>query len=34
MIDCRGVNKNGPGRFRSEANNPNKQVSYFIGQNN
>ena len=34
MIDCRGVNKNGLGRFRSEANNPNKQVSYFNGQNN
>ena len=33
MIDCR-EDKNGPGRFRSEANNPNKQVSYFNGQNN
>ena len=21
-IDCKGVNKNGPGRFRTEANNP------------
>ena len=23
-IDCSGINKNGPGRFRTEANNPDK----------
>ena len=34
MIECSGINKNGPGRFRTEANNPNKQVCYFNGQNN
>ena len=28
-IDCSGVNKNRPGRFRTEANNPDKQVCYF-----
>ena len=33
-IDCSGVNKNGLGRFRTEANNPEKQVSYFNGGNN
>ena len=33
-IDCSGVNKNGSGRFRTEANNPDKQVCYFNGQNN
>ena len=33
-IDCTGVNKNGPGRFRTEANNPHKQVCYLNGQNN
>ena len=32
-IDCSGVNGNGPGRFRTEANNPDKQVCYFNGQN-
>ena len=34
IIDCSGVNKNGPGRFRTEANNPEKQVCYFNMQNN
>ena len=33
MIDSSGVNKNGPGRFRTEAN-PDKQVCYFNWQNN
>ena len=33
-IVCSGINKNGPGRFRTEANNPDKQVCYFNGQNN
>ena len=33
-IDCSGVNKNESGRFRTEANNPDKQVWYFNGQNN
>ena len=33
-IDCTGVNKNGPGRFRTEANNPDKHVCYLNGQNN
>ena len=28
MIDSSGINKNGPGRFRIEAN-PDKQVCYF-----
>ena len=28
-----GVNKNGHGRFRTEANNPEKQFCYFNGQN-
>ena len=28
-IDCRYVNKNGPGRYRSSVGNPEKQVSYF-----
>ena len=32
--DCSGVNKNGPGRFRTEGNNLDKQVCYFNGQNN
>ena len=25
-IDCNGVNKNGPGRYGTKANNPDKQV--------
>ena len=33
-IDCSGINKNGPGRFRTEANNPDKQVCYFNRQKN
>ena len=33
-IDCSGINKNGPDKFRTEANNPDKQVCYFDGQNN
>ena len=28
-IDCSGVNKNGPGRYRTQADNPDKQVYYF-----
>ena len=28
-IDCRGRNKNGPGRYQTQASNPEKQVSYF-----
>ena len=28
-IDCSGVNKNGPGRYRTEADDPEKQVRYF-----
>ena len=30
-IECSGVNGNGPARFRTEANNPDKQVCYFNG---
>ena len=29
IIDCGYLNKNGPGRYRSSADNPEKQVSYF-----
>ena len=28
-IDCSGVNKNGPGRYRTAADDPEKQVRYF-----
>ena len=28
-IDCGYINRNGPGRFRSQADNPEKQVCYF-----
>ena len=28
-IDCGYINKNGPGRYRSSAENPEKQVCYF-----
>ena len=28
-IDCDYINKNGPGRYRSPADNPQKQVCYF-----
>ena len=28
-IDCSGTNKNGPGRYRTQAGNPEKQVFYF-----
>ena len=28
-IDCRYIDQNGPGRFRSHAENPEKQVCYF-----
>ena len=27
--DCSGVNKNRPGRYRTQADNPDKQVCYF-----
>ena len=27
--DCGYINKNGPGRYRSSADNPEKQVCYF-----
>ena len=33
-IDCSGINKNGQGRFRTEANKPEKQISHFNAQNN
>ena len=33
-IDCSGVNDNGSGRFTTEANDLDKLVSYFNGQNN
>ena len=33
-IDCSGVDKNEPGRFKTEANNLDKQIFYFNGQNN
>ena len=32
-IDCSYTNKNGPGRFRTQAENPEKQVCYFGKQN-
>ena len=28
-IDCSNVNQNGPGRYRTEADDPEKQVYYF-----
>ena len=28
-INCSGVNKNGSGRYRTQADNPDKQVCYF-----
>ena len=28
-IDCSGVNKNAPGRYRTQAGDPEKQVCYF-----
>ena len=28
-IDCSGVNKNGPGRYRTQADDPEKKVCYF-----
>ena len=28
-IDCSGINKNGPGRYGTKADNPEKQVCYF-----
>ena len=28
-IDCGGLNKNGPGRYRTQADDPEKQVCYF-----
>ena len=28
-IDCTNVNRNGPGRYRTKADNPEKQVCYF-----
>ena len=33
-IDCGYINKNGPGRYRSSADNPEKQVCYFNKPNN
>ena len=33
-IDCGYKNKNGPGRYRSSADNPEKQVCYFNKPNN
>ena len=32
-IDCGYINKNGPGRYRSSADNPEKQVFYFNKRN-
>ena len=32
-IDCSYLNKNGPGRFRTKAENPEKQVCYFAKPN-
>ena len=32
-IDCSFVNKNGPGRFRTQVDNPEKQVCYFTKLN-
>ena len=32
-LTCSGVNINGPGRFRTKADNPDKQVRHFIAQN-
>ena len=28
-IGCSGVNKNGPGRYRTQADDPDKQACYF-----
>ena len=28
-VDCSGIDKNGPGRYRTKADNPEKQVCYF-----
>ena len=28
-IDCSGGNKNGPGRYRTQADDPEKQICYF-----
>ena len=33
-IDCSGINTNGPGRFRTKANNPEKQICCFNAVNN
>ena len=33
-LDCRGINLNGPGRFRTEADNPTHQICHFNLQNN
>ena len=33
-IDSSGVNKDGPGRFRTKADNPELQVCYFNSKNN
>ena len=32
--DCSGVNKNGPGRYRTQADDPEKQICYFNKPNN
>ena len=29
MLHCRGINLNGPDRFRTEANDPDEQTCYF-----
>ena len=34
IIDCSGINKDGPGRFWTEANNPEFQTLYFISAKN
>ena len=32
-LDCSNTNKDGPGRFRTDADNPNNQVCYFNSAN-
>ena len=29
MLDCPGIKKDSPGRFRTEADNPDFQICYF-----
>ena len=33
-IDCSGINKDGPGRFQTEADNPEFETCYFNSANN